>query len=615
MNAPPTSPSPDNSNDAFRDRADAFLHFIASEGSARDLTTQWGPYRGFDVHGLAFLAVGEDVTRGRELLNGTLDMIDENLAGERANPEDKWHLADFALHPLIRAWFLYREKHLPGDPIWERIAATARGFLFHFGDLSENHNLLHLAAHHLTLQAWPDAQVTESLETSRDGILAWIDDWVRRGSGEWGADIYYNVNLLALLNLYDFSDDPRIRSNAHTALDLFALDEALDSFRGSVAGAARRSYSVYRMDLRESPSRPLHYLWFGLEDLDAPFNLNFIGGVLEAATSSYRPPAPVAWIARSGAPDESGTTHRVGLWADQANPGDHIGKHNHRLPHAMLSVTNTPGGEGGYSEQIWQMTLGESAPVFSNHPSLENSHTWVLRDQGREHKNLADGLAHYRDSAPGLDAAPRRVDGTPWFWGHANMPPGHPGELRPGYWQGNAHHPRGYGRGRAAFLIYDIPPDDPLPWVHLFLPTRAFDEVVATGRWIFLRHGSGYGAIWCSAPPTFTSTGFWAGCEATIEAPRCAIFALIGDPTTDASFSSFQSAARQCAPAWNDEELSAVVPGESERVCVTHSRGPAIGDRPVNTLGARIATRWGSLPLGETSLTLDTPVGSCRISL
>lgn len=135
---------------AFQSRAQAFLRYVA-EHRDNPMTTVWGDYRRFDVYALALLALGEDAD-ARRLLNETLDMITQNFAEERADPNKKWHLADFAMHPLLRAFFLYRDTRFPDDPVWERIANTAQQFLFHYGDLSENHNFLHLTLRYLVGQ-------------------------------------------------------------------------------------------------------------------------------------------------------------------------------------------------------------------------------------------------------------------------------------------------------------------------------------------------------------------------------------------------------------------------------------------------------------------------------
>src|SRR5207248_782244 len=114
--------------------------------------------------------------------------------------------------------------------------------------------------------------------------------------------------------------------------------------------------------------RPLHYLWFDPPGATEPVNLHFIGGVIQAATSDYLPPAPIVWIANDRQPAENRATHLPGVWAGSA--ADHLGKHTLRLPEVMQSVMNSPGGGGRYTEHAWQVTMSEEALVFSNHPTL-----------------------------------------------------------------------------------------------------------------------------------------------------------------------------------------------------------------------------------------------------
>ncbi|MEM1210896.1 MAG: hypothetical protein AAGI68_01225 [Planctomycetota bacterium] len=61
--------------------------------------TMWGLYRGFDGYALGEKAIGD------RLLSDALAMMSQNFADERADPGYKWHLADFAVHPLLRAFW------------------------------------------------------------------------------------------------------------------------------------------------------------------------------------------------------------------------------------------------------------------------------------------------------------------------------------------------------------------------------------------------------------------------------------------------------------------------------------------------------------------------------
>ena len=576
--------------------------------------TVWGKYRDFDCYALACLALGNHDADARRLLVETLDMIDHNFAVERAPNGDKWHLADFAMQPLLRAYSQYRASHFPDDSVWERLAQTAQTFLFHYGDLSENHNLLHLSLRYLVGQTWPNAVLNDGRTgrihhaESEAEIRQWMNDWVRCGSGEWGADIYYNINLLALLNLYDFAQDPALRVAAQGMLDLFALDEALDSYAGGAVGAARRGYSVYRMDVRQSPSRPLQHLWFNAPTQSSPFTLNFIGGVIQAATSDYLPPAPIIWIANSRDSQENRTTHLRGLWPVESL--ESIGKHTLRLSAVMQSTMNSPGGGGRYTEHVWQITFDETALVFANHPLLPAD---IVVAGGEQPQTVEQTLRRYAQSEP---VTPTDPQGT-WYWTYANMPPGHQGDARPGFWQGNGIRPRTFGEGKLAFAIFNIPADNPLPYAHLYLPCAEFDDLRAEGHWLSLRKGAGYAALWIPTGYTETQMGLWAHTEWKLNGHRSAVLSLIGDQQCDGDFDRFIARAQALQPQWDAASLtlSALPTPDAERLSVSYEGGPQRGTQPISTKGPRFETPWGSMPLGSRALTLDTPAGRYALDL
>ncbi|BCM94452.1 hypothetical protein IAD21_06359 [Abditibacteriota bacterium] len=598
---------------AFQKRANELLDFVVQHRD-NPMKTVWGNYRNFDCYALACLALEGHDDDARRLLVETLDMIDHNFEVERAPGGDKWHLADFAMEPLLRGYFKYRTTHLPNDPVWERLSHTAQTFFFHYGDLSENHNLLHLSLRYLVGQTWPDATLADGhkgsvhmAEADAD-IRQWMNDWVRQGSTEWGADIYYNIDMLSLLNLYDFAKDPSMRVAAQGMLDLFALDEALDSYAGAAVGAARRGYGVYRMDIKQSPSRPLQYLWFNAPSETSPFNLNFIGGVIQAATSDYLPPAPIVWIANSRAPQENSTTHQRGLWPI---PGlDSIGKHTLRLSDVMQSTMNSPGGGGRYTEHVWQITMNETALVFANHPTATVP---ISIAGGGAQQDLAQTIAVYSQPRP---ANPPVTEGA-WYWTYANVPPGHQGDVRPGYWQGNLVGPRSFGTGSLSFLIFDIPADNPLPFAHLYLPRAEFDEVREANNWVYLRKGTGYAALWIPTGYTPTKTGLWADTEWKINGRQSAVLSFIGNAATNHTFDVFITRAQQLQPQWDAQNLtlSALPSDNAPRVTVSYTDGPSTGNQKIDTKGPRFQTPWGSMSLGTRTLSLKTPAGQYNLDL
>ena len=570
----------------------AFLRRVCALSRTDRRQTEWGAYRAFDGHVLAAMAMGEEELAAK-LWDETLDLLDDNLAYERADPiRNKWHLADFALHPLLRAEIQFADGFASSE--WEsrraRLREAVGAFWWHDGDLSENHNMLHWAALCLVGERWPDL-VLRGGETAADGfaaarekVLAWLHRWVNVGTEEWGADIYYNVNLLSLLNLADLAKDDELRDAASGTLDWMLTDQALDRFGGAMCGAARRSYSVYRQSLMESPSRPLHALYWGDDpEDDGSFCPHFIGGVIVAAVSDYLPPPVVTAIARDTSTHTHRATHRRGAFGEWSGRpvSAFVSRHTWRSPHGMLSTLISPGGRDRYTEHVWQATLGEGALVFSNHPFL---HHGVWKAGG------AEGiLADYAVGRPGADRP---------HWVCGNMPPGQFGDIRPGYWQGNGHGPRSFGWENCTALVYRIPSDDPLPWVHLWFPTAAFDEVVEDGRWLFARKGLGALAIWTSEP-TLRPEGnnLWRAVERRIPAPVCGLYAQMSVLETASEFDGWGKGQMKC-----DVEFRAATAELSiGDVLLSFEEGPSREGVPMDQEFARYETPWGRLPHGSSA--------------
>ena len=595
---------------SFESRAREFLNYVVDHHDNRRLT-MWGPYRCFDGYTLAHLALGRELERARDLVRETLEMMRMNFLAELARAEDKWHLADFAVHPLLRARLLYREqtRSAAWDGVWADFERVLSEFILHRDDLTENHNLLHHALRYLVGQEWPGLVLrdgrpaAEHVPEARLEILRWIHAWVTEGSVEWGADLYCNVNLLSLLNLVDFARDPEVRAAVRGVVDLMILDQALGSFAGGLVTAARRGYSCYRMETPLSPARALQYLHFGPSPeagAGPRFNLNFIGGAIVAATSAYRVPPVIATLAHDRTPAVSGTTHTVPAW-DQ----DHVGQTTFRCRGAMVSAQNCAPGPRAYcADHVWQITLGEQAVIFGNAPTAFPPE-WQWYRGTFTAESVLDGYTR------GV-----RGDLHP-LWVPGNMPPGHAGDLRPGYWQGHPQSPRSYGAGRAAFIIYRLPADASLPWTHLYFPRAAFDEIIHDGHWIFARKGDGYAAIWTSTPGIWTTTGAWADRELKIPAPCNGTVAFVGDRQLDGAFDAFIVRARSLAPTWDraNAALSATLPGERQALVVDHDTGATRAGRPLSTRHARITTPWGSLPLGQLSFTLVSPHGEYALNL
>ena len=93
--------------------------------------------------------------------------------------------------------------------------------------------------------------------------------------------------------------------------------------------------------------------------------------------------------------------------------------------------------------------------------------------------------------------------------------------MRPGYWHGSGVVPALKQDGAALGLIYHIPEEHPLHYIHLYAPECRFDEVRKEGQWMLFRMGNGYLGFWASAPME-PWNGMNFGCEQRIWGSRTA---------------------------------------------------------------------------------------------
>lgn len=234
------------------------------------------------------------------------DAIEQALAHMDARKD----CSDFKAHLLLRACRLPQTSARLPQALRERIRAALLGLPYRdfapdnrMLHRSENHRLCFLTAELLAAETWPEAAFTSTGRPAREHFhQARYDlaDWTRwvgtYGSSEWDSSTYYAIDLLSLLDVFDFSADDRSRRRARWVLDKLVLDIALKSFRGVYGGSQGRCYANALLNPRQCGTANVLPLLFGLSEpsLDG-------GGMLSSflATSGYRPPEAIGRIAAS----------------------------------------------------------------------------------------------------------------------------------------------------------------------------------------------------------------------------------------------------------------------------------------------------------------------------
>jgi hypothetical protein len=171
---------------------------------------------------------------------------------------------------------------------------------------SENHDAQAESFDFLAAQAFKDSPAYSNKKyadgsTVAQQYKAWHDHWsnyfderAKRGLFiEEGSPTYHGYTLDAILNIYDFADDPILRQKAGMVLDLDFADYVQQEFNGIWGGPKSRSYPTDSIDGANDSMTNLGDLLFGTTPA-----INGDNHVLMLATSGYYPPPVVVSMAQ-----------------------------------------------------------------------------------------------------------------------------------------------------------------------------------------------------------------------------------------------------------------------------------------------------------------------------
>ena len=368
---------------------------------------------------------------------------------------------DFVAHKLIRACYSLEDR-LPKQTM-ELIHEFFTKWDFESVYKSENHMLLFHEARYLYALRYPDAlfepyqmKGAEMAAVDRDFLQEFIRFRAQRGWAEFDSTGYGLEVFAALLNLYDFADEPMSRY-AEMSANVMLLDMIMDcSGQGFYGGAHGRIYERYAFSFRLKGMYLLYQLYFGEDET--------CGACLEPAASTFRPADYVYAVLRA----------RPERWENRECK--HLHSITYQTPHRQ--VPQVPGSiskrtyitpdymNGGVT---WQddYPAGSEAAWYAHH----QQHEWELTILPTEDIRI---FTH------------------------------HPGSCGPegkehGYWTGDLFCCCGqfFSEGNVAMATYDIPESEE-GFIHASVPFSRL-EVVREENYLWMKaHKRVYAALWFS---------------------------------------------------------------------------------------------------------------------
>jgi hypothetical protein len=461
---------------------------------------------------------------------------------------------------------------------------------------SENHQAMYatielLAGQLMPAQPFRDGQAGSVHRARAEGRLdRWLTDRLRFGFSEWNSPVYYEYEILPLLNLVDFAESPRIAQRASMVLDTLLFDLARFTQRGSFGVTAGRVYGEHKAaGWRQSVGDTIQIL-FGTRGRFTSRTSPAANAL--ATTTRYCVPSvllaigqhqPDRFVDRSrvsvdfdepGAPGTSTDADALTWWSRGAYyAGPMRSKTNE-----MIAKWQLPEGLG--EDLAWIANLptpfghgNDLFSVFFEGLALTRANLYTYRDAGA----MLSSVQRYRVGQMGPQMQPWQVTVDNDVSVFGTYPAARDSHNGPNWWTGNAVIPFVVQKESAAIAVYGPSPVGAQAMAfghrtHLWFPTasanwqgdRAADGFgeAAPGKfdavrfervhwsndlddsvWMFgMKHtpgGEAYVGIYSAQPCEAVTTGTWRGKEVVCNGLRNAFVIQVGSEQAFGSFDRF----------------------------------------------------------------------------
>jgi hypothetical protein len=449
--------------------------------------------------------------------------------------------ADFALAGILRILRLYASSERLAPELRGAMEDAARRFCYWYDEPgirgmcfhTENHQILFHSCEVLAGQMFPEHVFENSGRTGRwhaeqgtARALRWIDERARFGFVEW-LSCYYEEDLLALLNLCDFADDPALRRRAGMLVDMLLFEVALQAHKGILGTTHGRTYAEYIKGGRLDPISAISWLVFGEGVFTDRPNL----ALTALSTSGYRCPPLIRAIA-ADRPAERLCRERCGLdVAEAAGWGLRADRLEDQMFFWACQTARHPLARAA-ARQLAQAASDPWLEGFIESVDLPLAATRAVVESGGAEFDgdavntalAAADLISFRTPDYVLSCAQDFRPGRPGYQQHvwqatldaeAVVFTNHPGTAnessahmeRPNFWAGNRFLPRAAQWRNVLICLHHVAADDPFAFSHAYFPRRAFDEALVLENWTFARKNGGYLALYSHTPARWVTEG------------------------------------------------------------------------------------------------------------
>ena len=457
------------------------------------------------------------------------DPVDEESILEGiAFVDSRQDCCDFAVGGLLRIFYKYHDSPLISRDLIAQIEACLLRFKYWWdepaGDnhrcyWTENHQIIFHADELLAGQLFKERSFQNDgkdglyhMEHALHLIRRWFDFRVRFGFSEWLSNCYFEEDLLALVNMYDFAEGDDIRRLAGLTIDLILFEMALHTYHGVMGCTHGRTYTRLIKGGRGEDSSSTAKLMLGMGLYNKPAAM----GTIPLATSAYRCPPIIEAIAQDlSAPQLFKERHSFNMEDAESHGLSFDSVEDGYLYWSVQDYTHEKvAALSRRIEELYHMRVETYEPRYQQMRKAQIEKFGRVVDPNLDVHALTEvHVQTYRTPQYMLSCAQDYRAGRPGYQQHiwqatlgidAVVFTNHPGSLneisRPNYWAGNGILPRAAQHENVLVCLHSILPDDAYPFSHAYFPRDAFDEVVERGQWICARSGEGYLGLYVQHP-------------------------------------------------------------------------------------------------------------------
>ena len=503
--------------------------------------------------------------------------------------------------------YLHTRDMLP-DSLKRKVREAFRVRMMYRGD-TENHWVMYYTGLYLAAQTWPNEDGTRWFngKTSEENFReaeGWLNHWMTItstiGQGEFDSPTYMTVFVSPMFVLYEFAQNPLMKTRAQAMLDLLLADFAAEQLDGAYCGGHSRDYPDDIINPLAAPATRVAWLFFGQpkeekwdEARYRPRNRGSWETVF-AALGSYRLPEIIYRMATDRTVPyvhtETKRVRNIIRFGDVRNPP--VYKYTYMTADYALGSL-----QGGILQPIqqhtWDVTFKSEKPnntLFMLHPFFSGRELAMFFPE--EIKFLAGEVDRY-----------------------------HLVYTNPNKWNSSSPFEQTLQHKNALIVLYNILPGEKHPHVDGFFPKSLDERIVDGSGWIFCRAGDTYIAFhplkpfeWIEEDVNWRLRSHDLKNGAVVE---------VGSAASHGTFEDFKAAIRSTKLRFDDFDRSLTVEyvtSGGDHLRFTYGGKRLVNNRPVDFrayrlfngpfMQADVGSGVITLRYKEKTRTLDFPKGT-----